>query len=287
MDDLGVPDVLSVERALLGESPRWDERSGAVFWVDIDRGEVWSAELGGHRSARLAHRAEAPLGALVLHEDGGLLWSVGDSWARPGGGAAQVSLGLPHLRFNDAGVDARGVVWSGTMRRDEDLAATAEGVLYRLGVREASPVLSGLVAGNGIAWSPDDEWMFLVDSGPGTVRRAAFDPATGRVDDWSVWVTVPAGTPDGVAADVDGGLWVACWGAGEVARFDRHGDQTHRLRLPTPAVTAVTFAGPQLDALVCTTSSQDIDPADDPLAGRTFVVPSPIPGTPLHRAVGW
>jgi sugar lactone lactonase YvrE len=286
VDDLAEPDVLSVERALLGESPRWDDRSGEVLWLDVDRGEVWSAQLGGDRGARLAHRAEAPLGALVLHDDGGLLWAVGDGWARPGDAGTQVSLGLPQLRFNDAGVDARGVVWSGTMRRDEDVTGSAAGVLYRLAEGEAVPVLSGLVAGNGIAWSPDGEWMYVVDSGPGTVRRARFDTAAGPAD-WVVWVTVRAGMPDGVATDLDGGLWVACWGTGEVVRFDRRGDQTHRLRLPTSTVTAVTFAGPQLDVLVCTTSSQDVDPADDPLAGRVFAVQSPVPGSPLHRALGW
>jgi sugar lactone lactonase YvrE len=281
-------DVLTDVRASLGESPRWDDRIGAVHWLDIDAGAVITADLGGYTAA---HRRElgAPVGALVLHEDGDLMCAVQDSWCRPETGEGPVlSLGMPEVRFNDAGVDAEGVVWSATMRRDEGMEPPGQGALHRIGENTSEAHLGGLVAGNGIAWSGDERWMYLVDSGARVLLRSRFEVGAGPVGGWEPWLSfdaVPSGAmPDGVATDADGGVWVAVWGTGEVARFDRAGARTHVVRLPTSSVTALCFAGPDLDLLVLTTSSQGVPVQVDPLAGRTFVAPAPLPGVPLHRA---
>jgi sugar lactone lactonase YvrE len=283
-----VPELLTDERAILGESPRWDDRTGTVHWLDVDAGLVLSADLV---SGGVSRRRElgAPVGALVLHEDGGVVCAVQDSWCRPDAlHGPRVGLGTPDLRFNDAGVDADGGVWSATMRHDEGMEPPGLGALYRIEERAAQLWLGGLVAGNGIAWSGDERWMYLVDSGTRGVLRSRFEVGAGPVGGWAPWLSFgaapPSAMPDGVATDADGGVWVAVWGTGEVVRFDRTGVRTHALRLPTPSVTALCFAGADLDLLVVTTSSQDV-PADvDPLAGRTFVAPAPVPGVPLHRA---
>ena len=278
------PEVLSRVRAVLGESPRWDDRSGRVHWLDVDAGLVLTADLGGRGPCR-RRALGAPVGALVLHEDGGVVCAVQDSWRRlPATGGPTVSLAEPEMRFNDAGVDGQGGVWSATMRRDEDLRAPARGVLYRIGERAAEPWLDGLACGNGIAWSPDERWVYLVDSGRGVVLRSRFDLGAGPVGAWSPWLSFRSGMPDGLATDAEGGVWVATWGTGTVTRFDAGGLATHVVRLPTPSVTALCFAGPDLDVLVLTTSSQGVPARADPLAGLTFVAPAPVRGTPLHRA---
>jgi sugar lactone lactonase YvrE len=286
VDVLSVSQSLYDQRARLGESPRWDEGSETLFWIDIDRGVLWSGALDGRRPATEAHRAAAPMGALVLDVEGRPLWAVEDRWHGPGEGEAWPwSLGQTHLRFNDAGVDAAGVMWSATMRRDETAAEVPDSILCRVSRDGAATVMGDLGIGNGIAWSPDDAWMYLVDSTAG-VLRAPFEPGTGPVGEWSRWLSLTAGMPDGIAVDAEGGVWVACWGVGEVLRFDQTREVTHRLTLPTPTVTALTFAGPDLDVIICTTSSQDIPPDVDPLAGRLFVADCPVPGLDLYRAQG-
>lgn len=280
---LPAPDQLSGERATLGESPRWNAHRGELHWLDIDSGELWSSTLTDARP-EVVFRCKPPLGALVHLVDGDALVAVGDAWIRPSDDRRLGALGSATMRYNDAAVDSIGVVWSATMRRDETPAAPGEAALFR--VDAAAPTNFGgeLSLGNGIAFSPDDRYMYLVDSGRKVVRRTRFDAELGPVGTWEDWVTTDSGLPDGIAVDVEGGVWVACWGAGTVVRFDQLGSRTHVLRVPTAGVTAVTFAGFGLDVLACTTSSQGVPASQDPLAGRVFVAPAPVPGVPLHLA---
>ncbi len=72
-------EVLCGVRAVLGESPRWDDRAELLHWLDVDTGLVLAVAL----ASPVAHRVlelPAPVGALALHEDGGLLCAVGDTW---------------------------------------------------------------------------------------------------------------------------------------------------------------------------------------------------------------
>jgi sugar lactone lactonase YvrE len=73
---------------------------------------------------------------------------------------------------------------------------------------------------NGLVWSIDGSELFFVDSVARTIYRARY-PATGKyLEQVSVFVHTPPdlGRPDGLAIDVEGGIWgcqflaVACSG---------------------------------------------------------------------------
>jgi sugar lactone lactonase YvrE len=51
-------------------------------------------------------------------------------------------------------------------------------------------------------------------------------------------------------------------------------------------VTACTFGGPDLDRLYITTSREDLDPGDDPLAGSLFTVVPGVRGLPVRTFAG-
>ena len=278
-------DVLCARRATLGESPRWDDAAGLVRWLDIDDGLVCSVDLaGGHLDT---WDVGPPVGSLVLHADGGMLVAIGDEWRRPGAGAADrpsVGLDLPEMRFNDAGVDSLGRVWTATMRRDENLDEPGTGALYLLAGERLEPVHRGLVCGNGIAWSPDGAAFYLVDSGPNVVLRWAFDLADGLVGEPEVLLRPAHGLADGLAVDVDGGVWLALWGTGQVNRYAADGTPTHVVEVPTGQVTAVAFAGPSLTTMVITTAAMGLDADKHPYAGALFVAEAPVAGLPLHRS---
>jgi sugar lactone lactonase YvrE len=146
------------------------------------------------------------------------------------------------------------------------------------------PVHRGLVAGNGIAWSPDDSVFYLVDSGPNVVLRWKFDLEDGLVGEPEVWLRPAHGLADGLAVDTEGGVWLALWGTGRVNRYAADGAITHSIEVPNDQVTAVAFAGPALTTLVITTAAMGLDAEKHPHAGALFATEAPVAGLTLHRS---
>ena len=91
---------------------------------------------------------------------------------------------------------------------------------------------------NGLAFSPDESKLYVVESGAAPRLIHAFDVKGGgtRLANKRRLVDAGPGTPDGLRVDVDGNLWVG-WGMGEegldgVAVFDPSGKPIGRIDLP-------------------------------------------------------
>jgi sugar lactone lactonase YvrE len=263
----------------LGESPRFDARTGSVHWIDIDAGLRRAAALDG--STASAEDFGAPLGA---HEFGVRrdAVAVGGDWFsvdRITGDRRQVaSIDEPGMRFNDSAVDSRGRLWSATMRKGDVLDGEPRGTLRLLADDALQTRLGGLTAGNGIAWSPDDRFMYLVDSGPDRVLRMEFDVDSGAIGAPDVWLEPRDGAADGITSDLAGGVWVALWGSGALHRYDATGRHVAVVRVTARQVTAACFAGRDLRTLIITTAGRDTAPGES--GGTVFRADVPIPGRP-------
>ncbi len=168
------------------------------------------------------------------------------------------------LRMNEGGCTADGAFLCGTA------GPAGTGFLYRLDPSgEASVLSGGITVSNGIAADPLGDGMLYVDTatrridrlridGGALVERAPFADLSGQ-----------EGLPDGIATDIEGGVWVAMWGGGAVIRFDAAGRPDDRIELPTPQVTACAFGGAQRDELYITTSQQGLA-TPDARAGALF-----------------
>jgi len=168
-----------------------------------------------------------------------------------------------------------------------DPPTTGTGSLLCLaGDGKATVMLEGLTISNGIGWSPDYQWMYLIDSATGYLDRIAFDAPTGNLGERRTLVRVPTteGSLDGLAVDEDGCIWVAVWGAGEVRCFDSSGRQVRRVELPVSAVSSCAFGGSNLSTLFIT-SARYQEPAErlerEPLAGSVFAVDVGVRGMPV------
>jgi gluconolactonase len=92
---------------------------------------------------------------------------------------------------------------------------------------------------NGLAFSPDESKLYVVEAGasPRTIRSYDVTSDGKDLQGGSVLVTAePDGTPDGLRVDVDGNLWVG-WGMGKegldgVSVFDPRGALIGRIDLP-------------------------------------------------------
>jgi sugar lactone lactonase YvrE len=76
-----------------------------------------------------------------------------------------------------------------------------------------------------------------------------------------------------MCVDVEGNLWVAIWGAGEVRCFAPTGELLATVEVAAPNTSSVAFVGPNLDTLLITTASEQLSAAQHdqfPDSGRLF-----------------
>ena len=131
---------------------------------------------------------------------------------------------------------------------------------------------------NGIAVSADDTTIYHAESGARQIRVSRF-AGPERVEIVGHWPTAEvAGTPDGVALDVNGDLWVAMHRGGCVVRFTPDGSVASRLDVPARRVTNLCFAGA---TLYITSLDNDVQPE---LRGSIFRTDAPVAGAPVPVA---
>jgi len=186
-------------------------------------------------------------------------------------------------RMNDGICDAHGRFWAGSLAHDHRDGA---GALWRLD-RDGSitKVLDGLTIPNGIGWSLDRRTMYFIDSGPRLIRAFDFDEIAGSISNGRVLVAVDAsvGSPDGLAIDAGGDLWVAVYAGGRVQRYAPDGTLKEEHLVPAAQATSCAFAGPGLHRLYVTTATEDW--SDDqrlaePTAGIVYHLDTDATGRP-------
>lgn len=184
------------------------------------------------------------------------------------------------VRNNEGGCDPLGRFFIGTMAYD---AAGGAGALYRVDPGSQSPVTiePSATISNGIDWSPDGRLAYWNDTPTGTVTVFDVDSA-GELHNGREFFAFPegAGGPDGLTVDAEGGVWAAGYGGAAVLRIDPEGKLSEWVDVGAGQVTAVTFAGPDFDHLVITTSRENLREGEDPEAGSLFGIYPGVRGKP-------
>jgi sugar lactone lactonase YvrE len=268
------------------EGPVWSEAWGGLRWVDMLDGDVLS--LGSDGSIERLHvddiaaiiRPRRAGGAVqgiergfALEEPDGTITRLGDLWT---GG---------DVRMNEGGCDPDGRFYCGSMAYDK---RTGAGSLYRLDPDgSVTVVLDGVTISNGLDWSPDDSLAYYVDTPTHEISVFDYDFERG-LSGRRTFVGIPAehGGPDGLAVDEQGGVWVALFGGSAVHRYTADGTLDEVIEVDARQVTACTFGGPDLDRLYITTSRENLEPDDDPLAGSLFTAMPGVTGLPVRAFAG-
>lgn len=249
-------------RARLGEGALWDWRGGRLVSVDIVGGRV----LVSDPSDGSTHAVEVgqPVSAAMLRGEHELLLATRDGFMSldletdAATSLVEVEADRPGNRMNDAACDARGRCFAGTMADDSSPGA---GTLYRLDPDlSVHALFDGLSISNGIGWSPSGRLMYHVDTPTLGIDAYDFDEAHGLPSGRRRLVeTDPAwGSPDGLAVDAEGCIWVAFWDGSAVRRFDPAGALIAAIELPVARPTRPAFGGPDLDQLFVTTAGGPI-----------------------------
>ncbi len=117
----------------------------------------------------------------------------------------------------------------------------------------------GIKQPNGLAFSPDESQLYVVECRSDPRRIVAFDVVGGRLlANQRVLIDAGPGTPDGFRVDVDGNLWCG-WGMGEagldgVHVFNKDGKLIGRIDLPERCAN-VCFGGVHRNRLFMTAST--------------------------------
>lgn len=283
------PECIWEAGALLGEGPLWSVREQALYWVDIlnyrlhrysvsEGTRTWQLD---EEISAIAERADGG-GLVITRRHGFATFDPASEKMTPITG---VEADLPGNRFNDGKCDRMGRFWAGTMDFDADKPT---GSLYRLAPGgECTRMDSGYLVTNGPAWSSDYKTLYHNDSARGRVYAFDYDLERGEISNKRLFLQFGEedGSPDGMATDAEGGLWIAHWGASKLTRHDAQGKVLQTVDLPCSQITSCAFGGPSLRTMFITSARVGLSPQQlerEPLAGGLFALDLDIAGVPAN-----
>ncbi|KAK7508217.1 hypothetical protein BaRGS_00000456 [Batillaria attramentaria] len=281
--------VLKNSCRILGEGPHWDDATQSLLYVDIRSREVhrWNSLTGEDNKVRL----KDTVGFVVPRRAGGYVIGLGRrlsllEWdTATATTIAEVDQDRG-TRFNDGKCDPRGRIWAGTSgyEKQDNVIDPDMGSLYSLDLdRSVTKHLSGISVSNGLTWSGDNRVMYYIDSPTRKISAFDYDPTKGTISNQRVVVEFSPdsedtyGFPDGMTIDLDDKLWVACWNAAAVYKFDPETGKTlQKVDIPAKQTTSVCWGGKNLDELYVTSArcgmSDEYVRETQPLAGSVFKV---------------
>jgi sugar lactone lactonase YvrE len=266
----------------LGESPIWDGREPALYWIDGRKPSVNRFDPATARNHAIT--PPEPVHAIALTRSHRLLCafeaSLGMIDCETGALERLVTLiegGTDNL--NDGACDRAGRFWVGSKARDW---VTPVGALFRY-----DPDGTVQRCDEGFNLSN----MYFIDSAPREIYAYDFDLTSGGIKNRRTLVRIAEehGLPDGMTVDAEGFLWVAQWSGGRVVRYDADGKIERVIPMPVQRPTSVTFGGPDLTTLFVTTGTMRMTEAElaaEPLAGNLFALETEIQGLAEPRFAG-
>lgn len=257
------------------EAPRVDADDN-LYFSDVPNGGVRRRSPDGTIDVVIPKRKG--VGGMVFHADGGLVVS-GRNIQHVVDGESRVVFDPGVPGFNDLHTDQLGRVYVGSIRQDPFSSSRERvpGELYRINLDGSADELYGdVMLTNGIGFSPDGSRLYHSDSIPGTiwVSDVDGDQVTAR----RAFARQPA--TDGLAVDVEGGVWVALAEGGQVKHYLSDGSPGEHFDVPDPMVTSLVFGGADMRDLYIVTGG-----ANKALGGCIYKTRAPIAGwpTPLAR----
>jgi sugar lactone lactonase YvrE len=277
--------------ARIGEGPVWSAEERALYWTEIHGFRLHRLDTvtGQVRTwpmkEKVASFALCEGGGLVAALHGGFaLIDLGDDTlirlAQPFGPELEVHL-------NDGRCDRSGRhFWSGSLHEPR---TKQNGALFRLaGDGTAAEMAGGVIASNGIAFSPDNRVLYYADSRGPVVWAFDHDGTTGAISNRRLFAAIPAGEgmPDGAAVDSEGCYWSARFLGRRIVRYRPDGSIDRTVPMPVTNATMMAFGGPDYRTLYITTGRGALDSAAlaaEPWAGGILAMTVDVPGLPEPR----
>lgn len=254
--------------AELAEGPVYEEAENALYWVDIDGKAIHKTMV--ETTADKKYETPGRVGALFLTGDNTVYAALEDGVYRQSaeGFIPYAKLPVkPGVRSNDGKCDPEGRIFLGTMAISQE---KGKGAFYRITQGQCQTLFDGVSISNGLCFSPDNRYLYYVDTPLGKVWRFDYDRATGEIANRQPVIDYEEeqGAFDGMTIDKQGQLWAAQWNGYRVSAWDPlTGRKTAEISLPVPCVSCCTFGGTGYSDLYITTAKSE----GDNLSGAIFV----------------
>jgi len=283
-------ELLVDSETLLGECPVCDVKENVLYWIDIDGHKIncYDPSSCNNETRKLPFKA----GSLAIRKQGGLLLAMSNGFYNYDfkneileSRECDPEPDRKDNRLNDGRCDPEGRFWVGSMNDLRRIQGQYEGNLYCYHP-DGECVSQNLPVGvaNGLAFSPDERYMFFADTMRETVWRFDYDKDQGKIRNQQVFLNLKnlSGKPDGACVDVDGCYWLAHIYGWKVARYTPEGKLDREIQLPFPKPSMCAFGGSKLDTLFITSISTKHDKSngEKKYAGGLFAVNPGVSGIP-------
>ncbi len=267
------------------EGPTIDA-AGDLYFSDVRGGGVYRLTTEGHVDVIVPKRKG--VGGICLHSQGGIVVS-GRDLSHVNDGASRVIFtredvepidGLTVGGFNDIGADPAGRLFAGAQRMTESGEYGQGDVILVTGEHAGVSLFHGAVP-NGNAVAPDGSALYQTDSAGRRLLVFTLDGSERPGMSRTISTASLPGSPDGIAVDENGMIWIAFYGGGGVACISPEGDVLDQLEIPTASPTSLCFGLPSSRTLYVVTD----DEHDDAERGACiYRVDVDVDGAPVHRA---
>ncbi len=255
--------IIEVARGIgFTEGPVWTSW-GELIVVSMSRGLVYGIDLAGKEVSRSWETGGGPNG--LAEGPGGIIWVAQNGSAttvskspRPVHAGLQTidgetitdPLTTGCVAPNDLVFGPDGLVWF-TDSTPLPGESTGRVCTYDPVSGELRTRIEGIRFPNGLAFGLDPTDLYVADSQAHEIRRFAVDDE--NVDDLGTWAELPGGSPDGIAFDADGQLFVTAFAHDEVLVFDAVGGLVRTISTGEGSrPTNLCFAGGDFSTLVVT-----------------------------------
>jgi gluconolactonase len=177
------------------------------------------------------------VGGLALHADGGVVVTGRTLIHVRDGEVRELFAPDGAIGLNDLTTDSEGRVLVGTLRMDWTQPESGRpGEVWRIGSNERRELAHGIQYPNGMAFSPDDQTLYVADFVGACVH--AVDVETLRRREFA---RLERGNADGLAVDSLGRVWVATGRGDSFDIFDAEGDLVDRIKPPKSFAVTLCF----------------------------------------------
>ena len=271
-------------QAKLAECPRWDEKTGTLYFVDIDAFQL--CRFHPQNGTYEYRQFEEEIGCFSLDQEGGFIAAFRsgvyrfDNFHAPLTPYWKADYDQQSTRFNDGRCDFKGRFLAGTMYAPKDKLNAA---LYQFSNNSTTILDQNAWTSNGLAFSPDGKTMYYSDTPNHIVYKFDYDMNTGKATNKTTFIEFPRGfgRPDGAAVDSEGNYWSALYAGQRVVKISPEGKILAEIAVPALYPTMVAFGGDQMKTLyitTCRSAHTQEELTTYPHAGGIFAIDTDVAG---------